>query len=161
MLFAGQAVSGPLSSNVRPHVDLLRKFIAWFISGVGLASGIAVVIWAASLLESKPREVSTALPELPASEVVLSEVEPITITDHIAYSALLTSKSQSNVSVQLEASVTETGKNPYNCSAQAFSLKLAGTPERIQYECRSVRKAGLPAGAKVELNLKRVSKVPA
>ncbi|MGE4049431.1 MAG: hypothetical protein AB7F38_00060 [Piscinibacter sp.] len=139
----------------------MRKFIVWFVSGAGLASGVAVVVWAASVLDSKPQELSTALPELPAAEAVLSEVEPIAITDHLAYSALLTSKSQSNVSVQVEASVTEAGKNLYNCSAQAFALKLAGTPERIQYECRSVQKAGVPAGAKVELSIKRVSKLPA
>lgn len=142
-------------------MDLLRKFIAWFVSGIGLAAGISVVVWATSLLEAQPRKVTAVLPELAVTEAVLSEVEPIAITDHLAYSALLTSKSQSNVSVQVEASVTESGKTLYNCSAQAFALKQAGTPERIQYECRSVRKAGVPAGARVELSIKRVSKLPA
>lgn len=140
-------------------MDLFRKFPAWFVSGAGLASGVAVVAWAMSLAESRPTA-TVPLPELPVAEATLSEIESISVTDHVAFSALLTSKTQGSISVQVEASVVEGGRILYNCPAQAFSVKAPSTPERIQYECCGAQKNRIPAGARVELGVKRVSRIP-
>src|ERR1700756_5613781 len=53
------ASARPLNLAVRRHLELLKRFLQWFVSGVALACGVALVAWISTWLNKPPSAVDS------------------------------------------------------------------------------------------------------
>ena len=137
----------------------LKRLALWFTNGVALALGIAMVAWISSRIGEAPQTVLNT-PQYPPDSVQLSAVEVIPFAEALTIAANLSSQDKSNVAVEVELVVTKDAQVAYTCPAQSFTYKRAGQPQRIQVECRSLKRSNLPDGAATELRVRRVAWLP-
>ena len=136
-------------------MEHLRRFLVWFINGLGLGAGVAVIAWASTKFHEQERTVD-ALKSLPSSSVAISQVEPIAITEQVAAAAVLENKSTSNLGVEVQLALVKDSKVLYTCERHAPSVPGPGKSQRIQVECRGVNRSSVPSGTAYEVRVWRV-----
>lgn len=137
----------------------LRRLALWFTNGVALALGIAAVAWISTRFSDEPQTVLNT-PQYPADSVKLSAIQQIPFAEALTLEAVMISPDKTNVAVEVELSVTRDGRVTYTCPAQSFTYKQAGQPQRIQVECRGLKRASLPEGAATDLRVRKVAWLP-
>lgn len=140
-------------------MEHLRRLAIWFSNGVALALGIFLVAWASTRF-GDPVPTVLNLPQYAPDSVQLSAVAQIPFAELLTVAAVLNSADRSNVAVEVELSVSQGGQVTYTCPAQSFTYRRAGEAQRIQVECRSLKRAALPEGASVDLRVRKVSGLP-
>ena len=140
-------------------MEYFRRFILWFISGLGLGVGVAVVVWSSTKLQEREKS-SHAENSLASTSVAISSVEPIEVTEHIAAAAVLENRAATNVGVEIELALLKDAKVIYTCERHAPSTPGPGKSQRIQVECRGVQRGSVPAGAVYEVRVRRVWSLP-
>jgi hypothetical protein len=140
-------------------MEYLRRFAAWFVSGLGLGAGVALVVWSTTKLQNRDREADDKK-YLPNTSVVISQVEPIGITEQVAVAAVLENKASTDVGANLELVLIKDAKVIYTCERNAPNTPGPGKSQRIQVECQGVQRSNVPASTTYELRVKRVWPIP-
>ena len=149
----------PLNFTVRRHLELIRRFLQWFISGVALASGIALVAGISTWL-NKPSSAVDSYRELPTNIVQVTSAEEIPFTETLSVAAYIASATASHIEVRLQVTIEKDGQLIYSCPSQNFRYKRAGQPQRVQLDCRNLRRESLPKGARVSVRVDGVNETP-
>jgi len=149
----------PLNFTVRRHLELLKRFLQWFVSGVALACGVALVAWISTWL-NKPLSAVYSYRELPINTVQVTSVEEITFTETLSVAAYIVSAASSHLEVRLQLDIEKDGQLLYSCPSQNFRYKRAGQPQRVQLDCRNLRRENIPKGARVSARVDGVNETP-
>ncbi|MEX8506414.1 hypothetical protein [Leptothrix ochracea] len=139
-------------------MEHLRRALHWFVNGVAMALGVALVVWAINELTGDRVEADFAKP-LPNSSIEISDVEPISVLETVAVSAQVKNLNNRNAGVELELSVVEGKKVIYSCSQSAGVNLGPGVRQRVQIECRNLKRLNISARAEYVLSVKSVSKL--
>jgi hypothetical protein len=99
----------PLNFTVRRHLELIRRFLQWFISGVALASGIALVAGISTWL-NKPSSAVDSYRELPTNIVQVPSAEEIPFTETLSVAAYIASATASHIEVRLQVTIEKDGQ---------------------------------------------------
>jgi hypothetical protein len=111
-------------------MDYLRRFLLWFVSGLGLAGGVACIMWLHTAQLERQRHAKFEQ-HLPASTVVISAVEPITIAENVTVSAMLTNNAGTSVGVEVELVLLQGSKIVYACERRSLDTPAPGESARI------------------------------
>jgi len=154
--------------------SLARRFIEWFVSGLGLGTGLAVgaviYMWAIFLLMPGPGDHMRKVQEemkvqqarqspvqnLP-TDLTLTNVTPLAILKNAAVVATIKNDSEEKTYLHVEAELTlldDTGVL-YRCPARMrIGKPLApGESQEVNFTCHDVERPALPTGVKYELKL--------
>ena len=140
-------------------MEYLRRFAVWFVSGLGLGVGVAVIAWSSTKILEHERE-TNADKYLPSTSVFISQVEPIGITEQVAAAAILENRASTNIGVEVELALLKDAKVIYTCERHAPSTPGPGKSLRIQVECRGVQRNNVPPGTVYEVRVRRVWPLP-
>lgn len=140
-------------------MQYFKRIGIWFTNGVALALGIAATTWIITRFDETPHT-APDMPQYPVDSVQLSAVETILFADTLTLTAILISPNKSNVAVEVELIIKNNGQVAYTCPTQSFTYKQASQPQRIQVECRDLKRSNLPESAATELHIRKVTWLP-
>lgn len=140
-------------------MDYLRRFILWFLSGLGAALGVALVIWGYNEASAIKRA-SDIGPTLPSTSVTVTAIEPIALPKELTVAANLTNNAQVDVGVHLQLVVLQGSKVVFECERSHPNTPAPGKTIRIQVSCRGVERERVPSDATFQVHVSRVIPVP-
>jgi hypothetical protein len=128
-------------------MDHLKRFVIWFISGAGLAAGVALVIWVVDRSASKASASTEVINIVPTTDFVVSSVAPIPITRDLVVSGQVQNKSNDQPDVSLTLQIRKNATLLYECRDTVESSPTPGKSLRFQIACPEVDPQRLPADA--------------
>jgi hypothetical protein len=136
-------------------MDYLRRFILWFLSGLGASLGVTLVVMGYTELSDLKRKAEFAA-TLPSSSVTLTEVEPIALPKELTVSAILTNNAAVSVGVRVRLVILQANKVVFECDDSHPETPAPGISSRIQISCQGVDRENVPSGATFEVRVSRV-----
>ena len=136
-------------------MDYLRRFMLWFLSGLGAALGVSLVIWGYNEASSMKRE-SERDSALPSTSVTVAAIEPIALPKELTVAANLTNNAKVDVGVWLQLVVLQGSRVVFECNRSHPDTPAPGKTNRVQVSCHGVEREQVPSDATFEV---RVSKV--
>jgi hypothetical protein len=136
-------------------MEYLKRFVIWLISGIGLACGVALVSWVINHSHKKDKTLSFLPETLPVDSVHVSSVELVPISESLSASASIVSSEKSKLDVRMQLDLNKDGKVVFSCT-RSFTYEDPGKPQHVQIDCASLKRANIPTGATVSVQVKRV-----
>jgi hypothetical protein len=139
-------------------MEYLKRFFLWFVSGLGLAAGVACVAWISNkVAETQVRQTVEVDILKPAPDFALSDVAPVQLTRGAAVAGTVTNNSSGKAEVQLNLRFEKDGKTLYECDQWK---RLSPNPHmamRFQIRCPEVDAERLPPGTQYVVTVQRVT----
>jgi len=136
-------------------MDYFRRFILWFLSGLGAALGVAFVIWGYNEASAIKRASETGS-ALPSTSVTVAAVEPVALPKELTVAANLTNNAQVDVGVWLQLVVMQGSKVVFECDRSHPDTPAPGKTNRVQVSCHGVERERVPPDATFEVRVSRV-----
>ena len=141
-------------------MEYLKRFVQWFVSGIALACGVALVALVSTRLEKHDTAKAETFKTLPIDTVQVSSTAVIPFSDMLSVSASILSAEKSNLVVTLQLSIAQDGQVIYSCARKPFSYSHPGKPQRVQLDCNSLRRESIPKGASMSVQVTDVQVWP-
>ena len=140
-------------------MEYFKRYVIWFISGIGLACGVALVSWVSDHFDKKDKSLSFMPKPLPVDSVQVSSVEVIPISEYLSASASILSSEKSKLDVRMQLDLHKDGKIIFSCT-RSFTYADPGKPQRVQLDCTLLKRRSIPTGATVSVQVREVEVQP-
>jgi len=138
-------------------MDILKKFAAWFVSGLGLASGALLVFWVYSHFNAPSSSPNIDNP--PQMHVSAVSMVPFA-KDLVVTGVLANSGPTTYEGSWLEVTLLQDGKVLYRCG-DIYHLGIKpGASSPFQVSCSGVARADVPPGSSVSVSVLRADFAP-
>lgn len=139
-------------------MEYLKRFLLWFLSGLGFALGVVLIVFGADKFDDLNRSSAASEPAVvlnSADNYVISDVAAVPVTEHVTVAGFIANKAETASEVVLNLHLMQGGKLLYDCEASHSLRPVGGQTTRFQFACPDVRAAKLPANVDyvVKLNV--------
>ena len=136
-------------------MEVLKKFAAWFVAGVGLAVGALSVILAVSAFDDPG--IHTDHVDHPA-QIRITDVQSVDFTQFLAVTGTLTNAGKGAYSSSyLEVALTRNGKVLFTCGDVDSTDLEPGHSARFQIVCESVQRNSIPTNVGYRVSVLRAT----
>jgi hypothetical protein len=145
-------------------MEYVKRFALWLISGIAFGCGIAVIAWLETRIERQEmaKVVETSMDKtLSLDSVQVATPEVIALVDTLSASTYISSTEKvtdgkSHLEIALQLDVLQNGKVIYSCGHRPVRYSHSGERQRVQLDCKEIRRDHLPPGFTVVAELTSV-----
>ncbi len=126
-------------------MDYLKRFALWFVSGLGLAAGVMLVVTAFEYVRPWKPELKTS--NVPLEQVTVSDTAISPVTKFLTVVGTITNNSgRALATVRARVELIQGEKLLFECSESIRSLPGPGKSGHFQIECREIERSLIPDG---------------
>ena len=126
-------------------MEYLKRFALWFVSGLGIAAGVALVV--AGLGDSRQMRPEIATSNVPLEQVSLANIQISPVTKFLTIVGTITNNTGRELeTVRVRVELIDGQKVLFQCSNFVGSLPGPGKTGHLQIECREIEGSLIPEG---------------
>jgi hypothetical protein len=136
-------------------MEHLRRLFHWFLNGIGLGLGVALIAWCSSKFEARNQS------ETLSSEVIrITQIEMASLGDTATGAVVLENTTPKKVGVEYDAQLQQGDTILFSCVQGGHWELEPSSKRRIQISCNGIKRESLPTGAKVVVIARKVTTRP-
>ncbi len=126
-------------------MDYFKRFALWFVSGLGLAAGVMLIVTGFEYVRPWKQEIKTS--NVPIEQIVVSNTTISPVTKFLTVVGTITNNSGRDLeTVRARVQLTQSERVLFECSESVNSLPGPGKTGHLQLECHDIERTLIPDG---------------